>query len=67
MSEKCPVCGKSDRALFGALYIRLFSAANTNNQTVGDERDLYVTLEQVHDAMLKIHEEEVAAHAAPAK
>jgi len=65
MSEKCPLCGKSDRALFGALYIRLFGVANTNNQLVGEDNDLFVTLEQVHSAMLKINEEETAAHGAP--
>lgn len=59
MSERCPLCGNTDRAVFGALYIRLFGLANKNNQTVGEKNDLYVTLEQVHGAMLQIHEEEI--------
>lgn len=58
MSERCPVCGQTDRAMFGALYIKLISAAQTNNQTVGEKNDLYVTLEQAHGAMQQIMREE---------
>lgn len=60
MSERCPLCGQTDRAVFGALYIRAFSAANNNNQTIGEDRDLYITLEQLHGIMLGITEEESA-------
>lgn len=58
MSEKCPLCGQTDRPLFGALYIRAFSEANKSNQTTGEKRDLFITLEQLHRIMFDIQQEE---------
>jgi hypothetical protein len=58
VSERCPLCGNTDRPLFGALYIRALSIANTNNQTVGEKNDLFITMEQLHSIMLGITEEE---------
>jgi hypothetical protein len=58
MSERCPLCGNTDRALFGALYMRAFTAANRNSQTIGEKHDLYITLEQIHSIMFSIAEEE---------
>lgn len=63
MSERCPICGNTDRPLFGALYIQAFGIANKNNQTIGECNDLYVTLEQIHSIMLRIAEEENNASA----
>lgn len=60
MSERFPICGQTDRPLFGALYIRAFSVANKNNQTIGDARDLFVTLEQLHSVMFEIQQEELS-------
>lgn len=58
MSERCPLCGQTDRALFGALFIRARIIANKNNQLVGEKNDMYLTMEQLHEIMLQITEEE---------
>lgn len=60
MSERCPLCGKTDRALFGALFIRARMAASKNDQLVGEKNDLYVTMEQLHEIMLGIAQEEAS-------
>ena len=62
MSEKCPLCGNTDRPVFGAIFIRALSIANTGNQTVGEKNDLFITLEQLQRIMLAIKEEEMTQH-----
>ena len=54
----CPVCGKTDRPIFGAIFASAMIAANKNNQTVGEKHDLFVTLEQLQEIMRRIVQEE---------
>lgn len=45
-----------EEGVLGAVFLEAVHVANKNNQIVGEKKDLYVTLEQLEEILLKVKE-----------